>query len=114
MAWGPFIHANYVEAWLDSRIYEPWTEDKETFIKIIFSIAIAIIFALAKESPWNPIVAILIIAIILSGLSYFLFHNLGMFFDPFILIILLTGHVVVEQICEWESEAHKWRIYSNK
>jgi CHASE2 domain-containing sensor protein len=108
---GPFIHANYTEAWLDSRIYEPWTEDKESVIKIIFSIAIAIVFALVKEYPWNPIVAILIIASVLLSFSYILFHNLGVFFDPFVLIILLTGHVVIEQICEWKSEAHKWRAH---
>ena len=99
---GVFIHANYIEALLDSRTYVPWEKWKLQLIEVLLSFAAAAIFALAKRK----IRAILCLCVGVAVFNYFLWQNLKVFGDFFIPVVLLGGHSAVEQILEWREMAH--------
>jgi CHASE2 domain-containing sensor protein len=101
---GVFIHANYVEAVLDSRTFPALGEGVQLALEILAVLLIAVVFALDLRArtklKW--------VAGLLGGLlllSYFFWQNLGVFFDFFIPIILLSGHFAIEQIQQWRDKA---------
>jgi CHASE2 domain-containing sensor protein len=102
---GAFIHANYVEALLDSRLYKPLTDTVIVSIELIFTCIVAVIFALNLR-PRSQMGVSILLCIILGIVSYFFLQNLGIFFDFFIPTVLLGSHVVVEKVREWRAAAH--------
>jgi CHASE2 domain-containing sensor protein len=102
---GAFIHANYVEAILDSRISPPLGERIGKGVEITISLLIALLFFVNIRALWK-ILFVIFIPIVLILFSYFLWQNLGMFFDFFIPLVLLGGHVLVER---WIGQRDKMR-----
>lgn len=96
---GVYIHANYVEALLDSRIYRPWSGWILILIEVIQSLLIAIPFAL-KMPLLFKILAVVIICLALFVFSLLSLMVLGLFFDFFIPVILVLSHGIIEQIRE--------------
>lgn len=93
---GAFIHANYVEAILDSRVSQPLGENIGKGVEITISLLIALLFFVNIRPLWK-ILFVIFIPFVLILFSYFLWQNLGMFFDFFIPLVLLGGHVLVER-----------------
>lgn len=101
---GVFIHANFVEAVLDSRTFPALSEGVQLALEIFAVALIAVVFGLDLRARTKLKWA----AILLGGLlvlSYFFWQNLGVFFDFFIPIVLLSGHFAIEQIQEWRAKA---------
>lgn len=97
--YGAFVHANYVEALLDSRTYRPMRQPVATGIEIAFSIILAVILSMNFRLSIKIGIAVLL-CILMMGISYVSWQNLGMFFDFFGPVLLLIGHVVVEKLRE--------------
>jgi len=93
---GAYIHANYVEALLDSRTYRPY----EGWILIVIEILESLLVAIPFASPIRLLYKTLIVALVCLGLIGFSLISLlafGLFFDFFIPAILVIGHGVIEQ-----------------
>jgi len=95
--YGAFIHANYVEALLDSRVNQAMSESTAVLIEILFSIALALSFSL-EVNIWLKIAFAGVLCLLMIGTSYIAWQNMGMFFDFFIPVILLIGHAAVDEI----------------
>jgi CHASE2 domain-containing sensor protein len=101
---GAFIHANYVEALIDSRIYRPWKGWVLKIIEAIQSILIAIPFALNTRVLVKAF-SLLVVCSLLVVFSLFSLMALGLFFDFFVPVVLVFGHGVIEQVREWRENA---------
>jgi CHASE2 domain-containing sensor protein len=96
---GVFIHANYVEALLDSRTYRPIRERSATALEVTASAFLALVFSLHLRLIYKLVVG-LFLCVVVIGLSYVSWQNLGLFFDFFIPVSLLFGHVLVEKMLQ--------------
>jgi len=104
---GSFIHANYVEAMLTSRVFRPWGGWTLVVIEVLLSLCVAIPFALEIRAL-KKFAAVALIGACVLAFGYFSLLNIGLFFDPFIPLILVAAHGVFEQIREWRADAHKF------
>jgi CHASE2 domain-containing sensor protein len=95
--YGVFIHANYIEALLDSRIYKPMGEIWGTSIEIAFSFILALFLSL-QVKLYQKVIFAAVLCVVMIVISYFTLQNLGIFFDFFIPIFLLAGHVLAVRI----------------
>lgn len=95
--YGAFVHANYVEALLDSRTYTPMRQSLATGIEVGFSMILAVILSLNLRLPIKLAIAALL-CVAIFGISYVSWQNLGLFFDFLVPVVLLMGHVVVEKV----------------
>jgi len=112
---GVFIHANYVEAVLDSRLYRDVSGWRLALVEIFFSGFVATIF-LIGIGPFYKLLSIPLIALGLVLFSYFCLVLLGVFFDFFIpvLLVIVDGGIreaifAYRIIVGWRSDALKWR-----
>lgn len=64
----------------------------------------AIIFAL-EIRPFVKWVAATALCLVLLTVSYFLFQNIGLFFEFFVPLLLIAGHSLLDQILEWRTLA---------
>lgn len=99
---GAFIHANYVEALLDGRIYNALDERIVTGLEIALVLIGAIIFALEIRPSVKWLAATALCLVLLTA-SYFLFQNIGLFFEFFVPLVLIAGHSLLDQILEWRA-----------
>jgi len=110
---GPYIHANYVEALLGKHTYEPWNNEYVLACDLIasFCLSIGLIYhhRLIKKITFASLLCLSI-----AFVSYFSWMNLGFFFDPFLPIIILVGHLVIDQVFEWKIDAKKYRQITTK
>lgn len=102
---GALIHANFVEALLDNRTSRPLGATILKIIEIIATLAVAIIFALITHPLWKTIAIIFLVGGLIA-FSYISWLNLGLFYDFFIPILLVTLHAFYEQVREWYDHAH--------
>lgn len=104
---GALMHANFVESLLHRRTSEPWHNRAVIVLDIILALTVAIVFAFIPGKPrrWLILKTLLVvfIAVVLFGVSYLLWRNLGLFYDSFIPGMLVLGHGAYEQIREWSS-----------
>lgn len=105
---GAFVHANYVEALIASRISAPLDEKVNKGIEIIFAFGIALIFFFPVRPIWKFLI-VLSIAVILFLMSYFSWQNLGLYFDFFIPMVLLSVHFLVEHWIHLQQELRNLR-----
>jgi CHASE2 domain-containing sensor protein len=105
---GAYVHANYVEALIASRISAPLDEKVNKGIEIIFAFGIALIFFFPVKPIWKFLV-VLSIAAILFLISYFGWQNLGLYFDFFIPMVLLSAHFLVEYWVHLRKELRELR-----
>lgn len=94
---GSYIHANYVEAMLDSRIYRPYEGTILIMIEILESVLVAIPFALAIRFSFKILITMLF-CLGLVGFSLFSLLALGLFFDFFVPVVVIVGHGIVERL----------------
>lgn len=105
---GAFVHANYVEALLSGSVHQQLPETAAVIIEIFCSLVVAVVFAL-EGSLRHKFGRVLLLSIVLVVISYFLWQNLGLFFDFFIPIVLLSIHAPVEQLRETRTELRQLR-----
>jgi CHASE2 domain-containing sensor protein len=105
---GVFLHANYVEALLDSRTFVPLEENISRLIELIFTSVIALLLA-AKVSAWRKAGAVAGCCLLCILVSYVAWQNLGIFFDFFFPVLLLLIHAFIEYFRELRKERHKAR-----
>jgi hypothetical protein len=72
-------------------------------IEIFCSLVVAVVFAL-EGSLRRKFGRVLLLSAVLVVISYFLWQNLGLFFDFFIPILLLSIHAPIEQLRETRAE----------
>jgi CHASE2 domain-containing sensor protein len=106
---GAFIHANYVEALLDRRIYRPLPEGLVLGLEIAAALAGAVVLAL-EIAAIRKFGAVVILSIGLMVVSYVALQNLGRFFDFFVPLVLLCAHAALDKIFEWRMVARRCAI----
>ncbi|HYJ85761.1 MAG TPA: CHASE2 domain-containing protein [Pyrinomonadaceae bacterium] len=104
---GALIHANYLEAILDSRVYTVWKGWSLRITEFLLALLIAIPFFVKKISKKWKTILITLPYLSALGLAYFSLMNFGKFFDPFIPVLSVTLHGVFEQIMHWRALAHE-------
>jgi CHASE2 domain-containing sensor protein len=104
---GVYIHANYVEALLGSKIFWDWKGWSLIGTEAILSLFVAIPFTLKIKPRWKKLLIIVLPYLIIIAISYFSLMNVGLFFDPFIPLILIGAHGAFEQIHHWRAAARK-------
>jgi CHASE2 domain-containing sensor protein len=104
---GVYVHANYVHALLAHETTAPMNEKLALGIDIALSVAAALLFAgEPRTRRWWALVGLNFVAIMAFLV---LWQNFGIYFDFFIPLLLLSGHVVIDVIREWRSDALKYR-----
>jgi CHASE2 domain-containing sensor protein len=106
---GAFLHANYIEAFLDGRLYSPTSEGAALLIEILLVAAVAFVF-FEHRAP-RKILMITLLLITGVAVSYVYFINFGIFFDFLIPLIAVVAHALVEQILEWWHDARLYRQF---
>src|SRR5262249_30837548 len=90
---GVFIHANWVEAILDSRVFG----QSKTFaygVELILSLAVAVVFSL-RVGPGAKATCILLLCLGAMLVGYLMLENLGLFFDFYVPVLLIVAHAAV-------------------
>jgi CHASE2 domain-containing sensor protein len=105
---GVVLHANYVEAMLYQRDFPAINRSMLTLIECALVFALA--WVLFSDVPFM-LKVLLVVALITSPIwmSYFSIHNFGIYFDFFVINLMLIGHIVVEHILGWRKDALKYR-----
>jgi len=94
---GVYVHANYIESLLDSRLLKnSGTVVVEVFLAVLSALALAVPTTPWKR--WGVIGAVVIVPIILCYASVVLW---GVYFDVLLVDLLLLGHISVETVREW-------------
>ncbi len=101
---GAFIHANFVEALLNERTFEPVSENLVVIFEVLLVLFIAIMMALPLGA-WLKAIAVAGASLGFAALSYFFIQNLGLFFDFFVPVIVLCGHLGVDHVLDWRHDA---------
>lgn len=99
-----YLHANYVEAFLQSRVYRPLGEAASFLAEGIFSLAIALVLAsrlqhLAKFATTGLMCAAIAL------LTYVFAQNFGVFGDFFSAVVLLILHSLYSYWEDLEQDA---------
>jgi len=102
---GVFVHANYVEALLTHRSTKPVGRVFGVAVELGLAVFIALVFAWNMRPTWKFFSAIAL-SLILVGITYLFWENLGLFFDFFVPLVLLGGHALVAQVLEWRHKAN--------
>ena len=96
---GAYLHANYVEAILDTRTFPPFGEKVVKAVEWLVVIGMALGFAVTEAPAWK-IVVVVVSWLVLALFTYFSFINLGHVFDLLVPAISVTVHWVFEHF--WE------------
>jgi len=96
---GVLLHANYVEAFLDRRVFGvlPGWVAKGIEILISFSVSWLFVSSMNYRAKLRWLVLLASSALLLS---YFCLQNLGVFFDPYLPSLFVIGHGAGEQAIE--------------
>src|SRR5262249_45435236 len=92
---GAYIHANYVEALLDGRIYTPAAEWLSIAAEIMLVLLLAGVFALEERPTYRILEVVLIFALAVLA-AYVAFINFGIFFDFLIPLVAVGAHAGLE------------------
>jgi CHASE2 domain-containing sensor protein len=109
---GAFVHANFLEALLSDRTYKPVGEGVVVAFDVLLVLAVAVMLALPL-APWLKAVVIVTLGTLFAALSYFFIQNLGLFFDFFVPVVVLAGHLAVHKVLDWRHQAHA-RMAANR
>jgi CHASE2 domain-containing sensor protein len=101
---GVALHANYVEAILDSRLHAGWNS---VVLHIIEGLGAAlVVFAFALEiRPMIKALTVIALACVLIVVSAFSLLVLGLVFDFFVPVVSAIGHGLFERVLEWRDAA---------
>jgi len=101
---GSLLHANFIEALMDNRVYAPVPELLLKAVELVLLALGAMMFAL--ELPmWRKIVAVVLACVALLLFNYFAIQNLGRFVDILVPLVFLVLHTVVDQVLDWRRDA---------
>lgn len=101
---GVYMHANYVEALLDTRYYRPLPEKVLIALEVLLGLATAVIIAREFWWVWRVAIVVALIVLVIFAAVVSL-QILGSFFDFFIPVVTVIGHALYEQVKEWRSAA---------
>jgi CHASE2 domain-containing sensor protein len=104
---GVMLHANYVEAILDSTgTFTPISNETAELLEIGLALVLAMIGVLEIHSAWKW--AAFGIGVVLSILfTYTLLQNLGLFLDFFIPVLMIIAHTIAEEALKiWHEFRH--------
>jgi CHASE2 domain-containing sensor protein len=94
---GVYIHANYVEAILSGQTYQRlWGEKTNTAVEVLLAVGLILLHALGASQE-KVAMLVLVEGGLLFALGFFLLHNVGIFFDFFILAVMAILHVIVHR-----------------
>jgi CHASE2 domain-containing sensor protein len=96
---GAFVHANWTEAILDSRVYWQMRGAFAFLVEFLLSVAVAVMFAL-RIAPWRKALGILIMCVAAIVFGYVLLQNFGLFFDFYIPVVLIVAHAGAAKVIE--------------
>lgn len=96
---GALLHANYVEAILNARLYWEWKPTALRVIEITAAVLLALVFAL-KTGPFIQGIAVALIVLALVGTSVLSLLAFASVFDFSIPVIIIIGHALVERFAE--------------
>lgn len=100
---GAMLHANYVEALLDTRIFGATPEWVLVGTEVIFSLIAGVAFALI-QSIWGKIVGIFSLLFILFFVQWSILHSFGVFFNSFVPVLGMGLHSLYERILPHEGK----------
>lgn len=95
---GAYIHANYVEALLDSNTTPSMKESRSLLIDLFF--AVILTAGLSLVGNFGKLILVAILSLLMFVVSYLAWQNLGIYFDIVIPVFLLLGHVIFEKIIQ--------------
>jgi CHASE2 domain-containing sensor protein len=101
---GVVLHANYVEAMLDSRVHWGWNLSVVHIVEGLGAMLVSLIFAL-EIGPIAKALAVIAVSLFLVGLSVLSLLALGLVFDFFFPVVSALGHGCVERALEWRDAA---------
>jgi len=101
---GVFVHANYIEALLDDRVYVPLPGWLEFGVELVILGLCVLAFEVGR-STFRKALAIAALCAALLLTSYFAFQNVGRVFNVFIPLVFLVAHAILEQVLEWRKVA---------
>src|SRR5439155_13169816 len=103
---GAFVHANYAEALRRGRHF-PAIPDWLVDVFEVLSVVIAAIVVNSGSRRLYKIIATLLPLFVFAVLGYFFAQNLGVFFEAFLPISVIAGHMVFDKILDWRELAQK-------
>jgi CHASE2 domain-containing sensor protein len=101
---GVFVHANYVESLLDGRVLEV---GRTTFLELPVVALSAIVLSL-RLSARNRLLVMLAVIFAPVALCYVGVQNFGIYFDVFLIDLLLVGHTVIDHVLGWYRDHVKY------
>lgn len=96
---GALLHANYVEAILNARLYWDWKPIALRVVEITAAVLLALVFAL-KTGPVIQGIAVALIILALVGTSIFSLLAFASVFDFSVPVIIIIGHALVERFVD--------------
>jgi CHASE2 domain-containing sensor protein len=94
---GPYIHANFAEALLDSRTFVAFPLWVGQLAEILFALVAMLLFA-ASNNFLTQLAAVAGLSAVLIGIEWSALHQFGVFFDAFIPVVALWLHSVYERL----------------
>jgi CHASE2 domain-containing sensor protein len=101
---GIALHANYVEAILDSRVYPGWSPLALHIVEGIGAALVVVVFTL-EIGAMSKALAVAGVALILVALSAFSLLAFGLVLDFFVPVVGAIGHGLFEQVLDWRDKA---------
>jgi CHASE2 domain-containing protein len=102
-----FLHANWVESMLESRVARPLGEFPRLLLELLLGLVAYYIFTSKIWWFWKVLYFPVLIFFWL-GVAYVSSQNLGLFFDPFTVTLVGFGKAGFEQINEWRKAANRF------
>jgi CHASE2 domain-containing sensor protein len=100
---GAVVHANYVEAWTDSRVIQAMPRWLNNGLDAIISLAVSWLFVSNSGQFWK--FSFVLCAVILT--SYICLVNLSLFFDPYLPLAFVVLHGCAEKMIQWKERARQ-------
>jgi CHASE2 domain-containing sensor protein len=98
---GVIVHANYVEAWLDSRVIPRMTRWTANSLELLIALLVSWLFFRGRFNLlWFSGI---LLGMIASG--YLLLVNFAIFFDWYLPVLFAAFHGFIENMREWKTKA---------
>jgi CHASE2 domain-containing sensor protein len=104
---GVMIHANYFEALSDSRFYQVWEGWYTRILEFLLALLVAVPFAMNIQPKIRKLALIIAPYLLIVVISYVSLINFGWFFDPFIPVLSVTAHGILETVMRWREGASR-------
>jgi CHASE2 domain-containing sensor protein len=106
---GALIHANYVEALIDTSTRKPLPGITGQAIEFLVLVAFALLIAVKTNRPYYKVVLVLLGCMVLIFISYVAWQNVGYYFDFFLPVVFLIFHAFLDYFVELQKDARAFR-----